>query len=122
MRIRWFVARLAMFMVLVSVPSAALAQDARDGTEAQLGSVRPFTVVDDEHTAREEAEGQEIWTAFRTGSRACASFSDAEYAALGEFFMGQMVGSAHAAMNVMMVRMMGEDGEEAMHVIMGKRM
>lgn len=36
--------------------------------------------------------------------------------------MGQMLGSSHESMNTMMGRMMGQEGEEQMHVVMGKRL
>ena len=36
--------------------------------------------------------------------------------------MGQMMGDSHEAMNNMMIQMMGEKGEEQMHVVMGKRL
>jgi putative membrane protein len=45
-----------------------------------------------------------------------------EYGVLGEYFMGQMMGDAHAAMNAMMIQMMGEEGEEQMHEVMGRRL
>src|SRR3989344_3588563 len=44
-----------------------------------------------------------------------------DFGALGEYFMGLMMGDAHAAMNAMLERAHGEEGEEAMHVVMGKR-
>lgn len=36
--------------------------------------------------------------------------------------MGQMMGDSHAAMNAMMARMHGEEGEEQIHIVMGKRL
>lgn len=87
---------------------------------AQPTSPRP--AVDDDHTAREEAEGKAVWEKLRSGSTQCADLSDQDYGALGEHFMGQMMGDAHAGMNATMTRMLGEDGEEQMHVVMGKRM
>ena len=36
--------------------------------------------------------------------------------------MGRMVGDSHESMNTMMERMMGKEGEEQMHVVMGKRL
>ena len=36
--------------------------------------------------------------------------------------MGQMLGDSHEAMNEMMTRMHGEEGEEQIHVVMGKRL
>ena len=76
----------------------------------------------DGHTAREEAEGKAIWEKLQAKQTACADLSDEDFGALGEYFMGQMVGDSHEAMNAMMTQMMGEEGEEAMHVVMGKRL
>ena len=78
-------------------------------------------IVDD-HTAREEAEGKEVWQKMERDEVGCKDLTEEQFAALGEFFMGEMTGDAHEAMNAMMKRMMGEEGEEQMHVIMGKRM
>ncbi len=88
----------------------------------------------DDHTVREEAEGKIIWEKLsrpqgrgsstesgQVKETACADLSDEDYAALGEYFMGLMLGESHPAMNAMMMQMMGEDGEEAMHAAMGKR-
>lgn len=36
--------------------------------------------------------------------------------------MGQMMGESHTAMNNMMITMIGEEGEEQIHVVMGKRL
>ncbi len=82
----------------------------------------PSAVPTDDHTAREEAEGKEIWGRMQREEVNCDDLSDDQFAALGEFFMGEMTGEAHEAMNAMMTRMMGEEGEEQMHVVMGKRM
>ena len=79
-------------------------------------------VPSDDHTAREEAEGKEIWQKMELKEARCKDLTDEQFAALGEFFMGEMTGDAHEAMNAMMTRMMGEEGEEQMHVVMGKRM
>ncbi|HLD64039.1 MAG TPA: SHOCT domain-containing protein [Candidatus Peribacteraceae bacterium] len=75
-----------------------------------------------DHTAQEEAEGKEIWQRMEREAVDCSDLSDDQFAALGEYFMGEMTGDAHEAMNAMITRMMGEEGEEEMHVIMGKRM
>ena len=76
----------------------------------------------DDHTAREEAEGKEVWEKLQAKQLACKNLTDDNYGSLGEYFMGQMMGSSHEAMNTMMERMMGKDGEERMHVAMGKRL
>src|SRR3990167_9576050 len=79
-------------------------------------------VVPDGHTAREEAEGKAVWEKLQTKELACKDLSDDNFGTLGEYFMGQMIGDFHEAMNNMMIQMMGEKGEEQMHVVMGKRL
>ena len=75
-----------------------------------------------EHTAREEQEGKGLWDKLQAKEIACADLSDESYGVLGEYFMGQMMGESHAAMNAMMIQMHGEEGEEQIHVVMGKRL
>lgn len=75
-----------------------------------------------EHTVRGEKEGKEIWTNLQAKEIECAKLSDEDFDALGEYFMGQMMGNSHAAMNAMMIQMHGEDGEGQIHIVMGKRL
>ena len=75
-----------------------------------------------EHTSREEQEGEALWERFQAKEISCADLGDEQYGVLGEYFMGQMMGESHAAMNAMMIRMHGEEGEEQIHVVMGKRL
>ncbi|MDP3956082.1 MAG: SHOCT domain-containing protein [bacterium] len=75
-----------------------------------------------EHTAREEQEGKELWNKLQAKEVVCADLNDEQYGVLGEYFMGQMAGDSHAAMNAMMIQAHGEDGEEQIHIVMGKRL
>lgn len=75
-----------------------------------------------EHTLREEKEGKVIWDKLQAKEIACVDLNDEQYGALGEYFMGQMAGDSHAAMNAMIIQTHGEDGEEQIHIIMGKRL
>ena len=75
-----------------------------------------------EHTAREEREGKELWNKLQTKEVACENLDDEQFGVLGEYFMGQMAGDSHAAMNAMMIQAHGEDGEEQIHIVMGKRL
>lgn len=102
--------RFLLFSIAFSFPLVVSAQ-------GMMGNVR----VDDDHTAQEEAEGKGIWQQFQDKQLTCDILSGEQYASLGEYFMGQMMGGSHAAMNQMMIQMMGEAGEEQMHVVMGKR-
>src|SRR3990167_8072159 len=84
--------------------------------------VSPVGAQTDNHTAREEAEGEIVWQKLQSKEVACADLSDEDFGALGEYYMGQMLGDSHEAMNEMMMRMHGEEGEEQIHVVMGKRL
>src|SRR3989344_5348848 len=75
-----------------------------------------------EHTLREEQEGKELWDKLQTNELACENLSDEQFGVLGEYFMGQMAGDSHAAMNAMMIQTHGEEGEEQIHIVMGKRL
>ena len=74
------------------------------------------------HTKTEEQEGKEIWEKLQSKNLSCENLSDEDFGKLGEYFMGQMTGEAHASMNAMMMQMHGKEGEEQMHIVMGKRL
>ena len=74
-----------------------------------------------EHTAREEQEGKELWSKLQAKEVSCENLGEEQFGVLGEYFMGQMAGDSHAAMNAMMIQAHGEDGEEQIHIVMGKR-
>ena len=73
---------------------------------------------------QEELEGKQLLDDLGNKTVACAQLSDSDFEKIGEFFMGQSIGdiSRHIAMNEMMKRMMGEQGEEQAHSVMGKRL
>ncbi|PIZ70874.1 hypothetical protein COY07_05955 [Candidatus Peregrinibacteria bacterium CG_4_10_14_0_2_um_filter_43_11] len=104
-----------IFSFSLSAPSPSFAQGMMNFNNTSRQN-------DDGHTAREEAEGKEIRDKLQAGELKCDDLSDENFGALGEYFMGQMAGDSHEAMNNMMIAMMGEEGEEEMHVAMGKRM
>jgi len=74
------------------------------------------------HTKTEEQEGKEIWEKLQSKNLNCENLSNEDFGKLGEYFMGQITGEAHASMNAMMMQMHGKEGEEQMHILMGKRL
>ena len=100
-------------VILVTSPSVTFAQ----------GMMTQSVISPVDHTAQEEAEGKEILEKLQAKQLECQKFTDDDFGALGEYFMGQSIGNTqrHAAMNQMMTNMMGEKGEEQMHIILGKR-
>lgn len=90
-----------------------------------LGSVAPAlaqsqTVPDD--TATTVAAGGQLWQQLQAKQVSCSSLSDANFENLGEYFMNQMMGSSHEAMNEYIMSRFGQSGEEQMHTVMGKRL
>ena len=110
---------LILLFALILIPSLALAQGMMDNW-ASTSSL----IASDDHTASEEVEGEAIWEKLQAKEVECQDLTNDNYAALGEYFMGQSIGDTqrHAVMNQKMTSMMGEKGEEQMHVVMGKRL
>ncbi len=92
------------------------------GTVFAQGMMGGNAVNSDGHTAREETEGKVVWEKLQAKQTTCADLSDDNFGTLGEYFMGQMMGDSHEAMNNMMIQMIGKKGEEQMHMVMGKRL
>src|SRR3990167_6885285 len=65
---------------------------------------------------------RKFWNIKQEKEVVCDDLNDEQYGILGEYFMGQMAGGSHAAMNAMMIQAHGEDGEEQIHIVMGKRL
>src|SRR3989338_9884099 len=83
------------------------------------GMMGNTATVSNGHTAREEAEGKAVWEKLQTKELTCTDLSNDDFEVLGEYFMGQMMGTSHEAMNTMMIQMMGEESEEQIHIAMG---
>src|SRR3989339_689455 len=96
---------LILIIIFVTSPSVTFAQGMM-GTQSVISP--------DGHTAREEAEGKEIWERLQSKQIICNELSDENFGSLGEYYMGQMVGDTgrHAVMNQMMTAMLGETSEE----------
>lgn len=103
-------------LAIFNMTSGVYAQGMMDWKNSSTGK------ASDNHTAREEAEGKEIWEKLQAKQLECKNLTNDNYDSLGEYFMGQMTGNSHEAMNNMMIQMMGEEGEKQMHMVMGKRL
>src|SRR4030065_43560 len=112
-----FLTTIFLFTLLLT-PSTSFAQGMMGNWTSS-----PSSITSDDHTAREELEGKETWEKLQSKQIECKNLTDEHYGALGEYFMGQSIGDTqrHALMNQMMTTMMGEAGEEQMHIVMGNR-
>lgn len=102
------------FLIGVSVTSAQMMGNVNN-TQVNWNEVQ-------EHTLREEQEGKELWKKLQAKEVVCTNLKDEQFGVLGEYYMGQMIGTSHASMNAMMIQMHGEEGEEQIHITMGKRL
>ena len=67
--------------------------------------------------------GGQLLAQIERGQTKCSDLDHSGYAAIGEFAMGRMVGSAqtHEAMDGLIVQMMGKTGVDRIHDVMGQR-
>ena len=73
--------------------------------------------------ADEQRQGSELLAQLKSGTKVCSDLSAADFDHIGEYVMGRALGStsAHRAMNDRMRLMLGDQGEQRMHELMGRR-
>ena len=107
-------------LLFISILAAFLLMGSSIAIHAQMREKNPAPPND--HTVEEEAEGREVWKKLQAKTITCQNLSEKDFEHLGEYFMGAMMGDVHPAMNEMITRMHGEEGENQIHVAMGKRL
>lgn len=87
-----------------------------------MGGTAVVSDSDMADTLKEEAEGKDVWDKLQDKQLSCKDLKDEDWEVLGDFFMGNMGGYNHTSMNQLMAQRLGEEGEEQMHIAMGKRL
>ncbi len=82
----------------------------------------PVDTFAQSQTTKDEAAGKAVWDKLQAKQVTCVDLKDSDFDVLGDYFMGQMMGSSHAAMNQTMTNQLGDGGETQMHITMGKRL
>ena len=72
-------------------------------------------------TAQEEAAGKTIYDNLQSNEVSCSNLSDNDFELLGDYYMGQMMGSSHSAMDNLMTQRIGENNNRLMHIALGER-
>ncbi|MFS8159641.1 MAG: hypothetical protein ACMG6E_05410, partial [Candidatus Roizmanbacteria bacterium] len=108
---------IAIFTFLILSPQMVNAQGMMGGNQ-NTGS----TVSTSSSTEQDEAEGKAVWDKLENKQVTCSELKDDDFDVLGDFFMGNMMGSNHESMNKMMTQRLGDDGEKQMHIALGKRL
>ena len=72
---------------------------------------------------QEEQEGKDLLDKLNSKSISCQELTNEDFEKIGEYFMGQSIGdtSRHVTMNNKMKRIIGDSGEEQVHITWGKR-
>lgn len=105
-----------MFLVVFSLPFSVSAQGMMYSGNTSVPSEQG------NQTTQDEAAGKAIFDKLLAKQVQCSQLTDDDFDVLGDYFMGQMMGSAHTAMNARLEQQLGSDGEKQMHVVMGKRL
>ncbi len=69
-----------------------------------------------------DATGAALLAKLQSGRTSCGQLTTQDFAALGDYYMGQMMGSYHDQADTVMTQRLGEQGDEAMHIAMGERL
>ena len=106
-----------LLLSLMVTPSIVFAQGMMGSPSSSISNA---TI---QNQQQEEQEGKKFLDDLNNKTITCSQLKDADFEKIGEYFMGQAIGdtSRHIAMNEMMKSMMGEQGEEQMHIVWGKR-
>ncbi|MGE5408511.1 MAG: hypothetical protein ACM3NV_07855, partial [Syntrophothermus sp.] len=88
-----------------------------------FGVVGPSVAIAGSTLAHEEQQGQRLAESLSSGEKQCSDLSADDFELIGEYAMGRYLGdeATHEAMNRRMSAMMGEVGEQRMHMALGYR-
>lgn len=90
--------------------------------QGMMGAYGNPTSIEQAQTTQDELAGKAIWDKLQSSQVSCSSLKDSDFDVLGDFFMGGMMGSNHAAMNQLLAQRLGDDGEKQMHIALAKRL
>ncbi|MCL4338086.1 hypothetical protein M1271_00170 [Patescibacteria group bacterium] len=103
--------------LITLLPGTSLAQGMMDQNQYQKN-----TASSNSSSNQEEAQGKAIFDKLQAKQTICRNLTDGDFDLLGDYFMGQRLGSAHESMDNIMTQMMGEEGNRQMHISLGKRL
>lgn len=111
---------LGTFLALILVAGTANAQMMRNG----YGMMGYYPAATSSVSASQDpdiAAGRQLWSELQAQKTQCSQFTTTNFNNLGDYFMQQMMGSAHQAMEQTIINQSGQAGLDAMHVAMGER-
>lgn len=100
--------------VVLLLPSRAYAQ--------MMGGYPDTSTQSADQGSLDETTGKTIWDRLQNGQISCGQLTNDDFDKLGDFFMANMMGTQHDQMDQLITERLGDSGELAMHVAMGKRL
>src|SRR5665213_3085750 len=107
---------LAAFLVV----GTANAQMMENGSGMPYGTAQTATSSASQDPAI--MAGQQLWNQLQAKSIQCSQLTETNFNNLGDYFMQQIMGSGHEAMEQAVIARSGQAGLDAMHVAMGERL
>lgn len=112
-----------LFLLIVAIVFFSLSPQLANAQGMMGGNQNPSPVDStSSSTVQDEAAGKAVWDKLQNKQVTCSDLKDDDFDVLGDFFMGNMMGSSHDSMNQMMAQRLGDDGEKQMHIALGKRL
>ncbi len=112
------------FLLVGSLFSRANAQMmGGTGSPMMQGLSETPTVTPTQQDMQDIQTGKDLFTKFQSNQISCSNLKDDDFEKIGEYLMDQSFGgntAAHIQMNNAMKQMMGDQGEEQMHIRLAK--
>ena len=108
----------ATAVILLGSAEVASAQGMMGG----YGSAAAPSATSSSSSDTGDAVGAALLTKLQSGQTSCGQLTTQDFAALGDYYMGNMMGSYHDQADAYMTQSLGEQGDEQMHIAMGERL
>ena len=111
------------FLLVGSLFTHAHAQMMGENGNGMMGTSGTTTVTPTQQDLQDIQTGKDLFDKFQSKQVTCSTLKDDDFEKIGEYLMNQSFGNntnAHIQMNNAMKQMMGENGEEQMHIRLAK--
>ena len=109
---------IASAAVLLGFAGIASAQGMMGG----YGSTAASSATSSSSSDAGDVAGAALLAKLQSGQTSCGQLTTQDFAALGDYYMGNMMGSYHERADAYMTQSLGEQGDEQMHIAMGERL
>ena len=114
------IAFLSLSLAAFLVVGTANAQMMRNGYGMPYGTASTTTTSTSQDAG--VLAGQQVWASLQSKQTQCSQLTNTDFENLGDYFMDQMMGSGHQAMEQAVIVQSGQAGLDAMHIAMGERL